>query len=70
MIEGLFWCALGDCYRREHLVELEHIISESILQGSVVILGKFNAHLSDQDSDRANTSNLLDVMHEEMTERC
>jgi endonuclease/exonuclease/phosphatase (EEP) superfamily protein YafD len=30
----------------EHLVELEHVVSESEELGSVVVLGDFNAHLS------------------------
>ena len=33
-----------DCYR-EHLVEFERVISESELQGPVMLLGDFNAHL-------------------------
>ena len=33
-----------DCYR-DHLLELEGIISDSILIGPVIILGDFNAHL-------------------------
>lgn len=33
-----------DCYR-DHLLELERIISDSILIGPVIILGNFNAHL-------------------------
>ena len=37
-----------DCYR-EHLVELERVISESELQGPVMVLGDFNAHLGGRD---------------------
>ena len=33
-----------ECYR-DHLIELERVISESSLLGSVVVLGDFNAHL-------------------------
>ena len=33
-----------DCYR-EHLVELEHVVSESRLLGPVAVLGDLNAHL-------------------------
>ena len=34
-----------DCYR-EHLIELERVISESDELGLVVVLGDFNAHLA------------------------
>ena len=34
----------SECYR-QHLVELERIVSESALLGPVIILGDFNAHL-------------------------
>ena len=37
-----------DCYR-DHLVELERVISESELQGPVMVLGDFNAHLGERD---------------------
>ena len=33
-----------DCYR-EHLTELERVVSESRLLGPVTVLGDFNAHL-------------------------
>ena len=33
-----------DCYK-EHLVGLEHVVSESRLLGPVAVLGDLNAHL-------------------------
>ena len=42
-----------DCYR-EHLVELERVISESELQGPVVVLGDFNAHLGGEAGGEQN----------------
>jgi len=33
-----------DCYK-EHVIELERVISESELLGPVAVLGDFNAHL-------------------------
>ena len=33
-----------DCYR-EHMKELERVVSESRLLGPVTVLGDFNAHL-------------------------
>ena len=39
------WSDQGlECYR-DHLIELERVISESSLLGPVVVLGDFNAHL-------------------------
>ena len=39
------WSDQGlECYR-DHLIELERVISESFLLGPVVVLGDFNAHL-------------------------
>ena len=33
-----------ECYR-DHLIQLERVVSESSLLGPVVVLGDFNAHL-------------------------
>ena len=58
MMGTSLWCLLGvylpcldqgvDCYR-DHLVELERVISESELQSPVMVLGDFNAHLGERD---------------------
>ena len=42
-----------DCYR-EHLVEFEHVISESELHGPVMVLGDFNAHLGGETVGEQN----------------
>ena len=56
-----------DCYR-EHLVELERVISDSQLLGSVVVLGDFNAHLGEV---RCNAvQNLQGLLLQEVLERC
>ena len=44
-----------DCYR-EHLAELERVISESRLPGPVTALGDFNAHL---DAEKCNLQGFL-----------
>ena len=55
-----------DCYR-EHLVELERVISESELQGPVMVLGDFNAHLG---GEIVGEQNLQGVLLQEVLERC
>ena len=55
-----------DCYR-EHLVELERVISESELQGPVVVLGDFNAHLG---GEAGGEQNLQGALLQEVLERC
>ena len=56
-----------DCYR-EHLVELERVISDSQLLGSVVVLGDFNAHLG--GARRNAVQNLQGFLLQEVLERC
>ena len=55
-----------DCYR-EHLVELERVISESELQGPVMVLGDFNAHLG---GEAVGEENLQGALLQEVLERC
>ena len=55
-----------DCYR-EHLVELERVISESELQGPIMVLGDFNAHLG---GEAVGEENLQGALLQEVLERC
>ena len=56
---------------REHLVELEHVISESELLGPVVVTGEFNAHIGKLGGSRgAADVNLQRVLLHEMMEWC
>ena len=54
-----------DCYR-EHLQELERLISESRLLGPVTLLGDFNAHLGGLESQQ----NVQGLLLQEIMERC
>ena len=56
-----------NCYR-DHLIELEHVISDSQPMGPVVVLGDFNAHLS--GAKCAGEQNLQGVMLQEVLEWC
>ena len=54
---------------REHLVELERVISESELLGLVVVTGDFNAHLGKLGGSReAGDVNVQEVLLHEMME--
>ena len=52
---------------REHLVELERVIGESELQGPVMVLGDFNAHLR---GEAVGEQNLQGALLQEVLERC
>lgn len=52
-----------DCYR-EHLVELESVVSEARLLGPVTVLGDFNAHLE------VGKQKLQGVLLQEVMDRC
>ena len=54
-----------DCYR-EHLKELERVVSESQLLGPVTLLGDFNAHIGGWECQQ----NIQGVLLQEMMERC
>ena len=54
-----------DCYR-EHMKELEKVVSESRLLGPVTVLGDFNAHLGGWECEQ----NMQGVLLQEMLERC
>ena len=56
-----------DSYR-EHLVELERIVCELRLLGSVPILGDFNAHLGGENCP--GDQNLQGVLLQAVLERC
>ena len=55
-----------DCYK-EHLVELERVVSESELLGPVIVLGDFNAHLGGYVG--AGEPNVQGVLLQEVVER-
>ena len=60
----------SDCYR-QHLLELERVISESVLFGPVVILGNYNAHLGFLGGERGEGNpNLQGVLLSEVMSRC
>ena len=60
----------SECYR-QHLVELERIVSESALLGPVIILGDFNAHLGSLGGLRGRgPANAHGVLLEEFMGRC
>ena len=54
-----------DCYR-EHMKELERVISESRILGPVTVLGDFNAHLGSWECQQ----NMQGMLLQEMIERC
>ena len=54
-----------DCYR-EHLQELERLISESQLLGPVTLLGDFNTHLGGLESQQ----NVQGLLLQEIMEQC
>ena len=56
-----------DCYR-DHLVELERVISDAQQMGSVCVLGDFNAHLGGGRCD--SEQNLQGVLLQELLGRC
>ena len=56
-----------DCYR-EHLVELERIVSKSQVLGSVAVLGDFNAHLGGEYCP--GNQNLQEVLLQAVLEKC
>ena len=56
-----------DCYR-EHLVELERIVCESRLLGSVAVLGDFNTHLGGENCP--GNQNLQGALLQAVLERC
>lgn len=53
----------ADCYR-EHLTELERVISESRLLGAVTVMGDFNAHMN------AEKQNLQGVLLQDVKDGC
>ena len=55
-----------DCYK-EHLVELERVVSESELLGPVIVLGNFNAHLKGYVG--AGEPNVQEVLLQEVMKR-
>ena len=57
-----------DCYR-DHLVELERVVSESELLGPVIVLGDFNAHLGGYLGAGASEPNVQGVLLQEVMER-
>lgn len=58
-----------DCYK-EHMVELERVVSESELLGPVVVLGDFNAHLGGHGGlAGVGESNLQGVLLQEVMDR-
>ena len=58
-----------DCYR-EHLIELDRVVSESEHLGPVVVLGDFNAHLGRLGGGRgAGDPNVQGVLLQEFMER-
>ena len=68
-----YWSCLdhGMDIFREHLVELEHVISESELLGPVVVADDFNAHLGKLGGSRgAGDVNVQGVLIYEMMGRC
>lgn len=58
-----------DCYR-DHLVELERVISDAQQIGSVCVLSDFNAHLHVGGVRCASEQNLQGVLLQEVLERC
>ena len=48
-------------FYKEHLVELEHVVSESRLLAPVAVLGDFNAHLSLVEGKSQNLQGVVDV---------
>ena len=58
-----------DCYR-DHLQELERIITDSILLGPVIILGDFNAHLGSLGGVRGTANpNLRGILLSDIMDR-
>ena len=59
-----------DCYK-EHVIELERVISESELLGPVAVLGDFNAHLGGLGGHvGVGESNLQGVLLQDVMDRC
>ena len=59
-----------ECYR-DHLIELERVISESSLLGPVIILGDFNAHLGSLGGKKGQDDpNVQGVLVSEVMEQC
>ena len=56
-----------DCYR-EHLVELDRIVSKSWLFCSVSVIGDFNAHLGGENCH--GDQNLQGILFQAVLERC
>ena len=55
----------------ECLIELERFISESSLQGPVLVAGDFNAHFGEQEGQRGSGGkNIQGVMLIELMSRC
>ena len=62
---------LGMDFYCECLIELERFISESSLQGPVLVAGDFNAHLGEQGGQRGSRDqNIQGVMLMELMSRC
>ena len=61
-----------ECYREYmYLVELEWVISESMLLGPVAVLGDFNAHFGDPNTHRgASVLNIQGMLLQEVMDRC